>query len=49
MNTNSNSEQELTHLQEQSTRAVIEDRSLPADLVLAGQNDQDERPALFIP
>jgi hypothetical protein len=49
MNTTTISEQERLPLQERLAQAVIEDRSLPAEQVLSGQNDPEDRPALFVP
>lgn len=49
MNTTTISEQERLPLQERGAQAVIEDNSLPAEQVLSEQNDQDQRPTLFVP
>ena len=49
MNTTNLSEQDRTPMQERGAQAGIEDKSRPAEQVLAEQKEQEDRPALFVP
>ena len=49
MNTTNMSQKEDIHLQENGAAVMLEDKALPAEQILAEQNDQDNCPTLFIP